>query len=167
MTIRLAQPDELPLLAAIERRAAARFGPDDLPPQLRGDTLPLTCLQRAQAAGLLWVAVAADASPAGFLAAEAAGAALHIREVSVIPEQGGQGLGRALLEAARRHGQEAGFAALTLTTFGHLPWNRPFYERLGFRVVAAEAGDEHLRQALIAETRAGLRNRVAMRRELP
>ena len=29
-------------------------------------------------------------------------------------------------------------AAVTLTTFSEVPWNRPYYERLGFNVIPAE-----------------------------
>ncbi|MDA8483667.1 GNAT family N-acetyltransferase [Pseudomonas resinovorans] len=167
MTIRLATAADLPLLAAIERSATELFSPDDLPPEHRGDTLPLDRLQHARANGLLWVALAPRGAVAGFLAAEAAGDELHVCEMSVTPEQGGKGLGRALLATAIEHGRDARYAALTLTTFAHVPWNRPFYERLGFRALAPEACGERLQRILQAESRSGLRNRVAMRRDLP
>ena len=32
-------------------------------------------------------------------------------------------------------GGEAGYPRITLSTFRDVPWNRPFYERRGFRVV--------------------------------
>lgn len=167
MTLRLATAADLPLLAAIERSAAERFGPDDLPPHLRGDTLAQDDLQRALLHRLLWVALAPSGQVAGFLVAQDCADALHVQEVSVTPEHGGAGLGRELLQAAIEHGRDTGYAALTLTTFDHLPWNRPFYERLGFRVLTAEDCEQRLRGLLDAETRAGLRNRVAMRRNLP
>jgi len=167
MTIRLATAADLPLLPAIELSAAALFRPDDLPPEHRGDTLPLDRLQHAQANGLLWVALAQSGAAVGFLAAESAGDELHVCEMSVTPEQGGKGLGRALLTTVIEHGHAAGYAALTLTTFAHVPWNRPFYERLGFRVLAPDECDERLQRILAAESRSGLHNRVAMRRDLP
>ncbi|MDH4560186.1 GNAT family N-acetyltransferase [Pseudomonas sp. BN411] len=167
MTIRLATAADLPLLAAIEQSAAALFSHDDLSPEHRGDTLPLEHLQHARVNGVLWVALAPCGAVAGFLAAEAAGDELHVCEMSVTPEQGGKGLGRALLATAIDHGRDAGYAALTLTTFSHVPWNRPFYERLGFRALAPEECGERLQHILAAESRSGLRNRVAMRRDLP
>lgn len=167
MTIRLATAADLPLLAAIEQSAAALFSPDDLPPEHRSDTLPLERLQQVRASGLLWVALAPSGAVAGFLVAEAAGDVLHVCEVSVTPEQGGKGLGRGLLATAIDHGRDAGYAALTLTTFAHVPWNLPFYERLGFRALAPAECGERLQRILEAESLSGLRNRVAMRLDLP
>ncbi|BAN50795.1 GNAT family N-acetyltransferase [Metapseudomonas resinovorans] len=164
--IRNAGQDDLPLLAAIESRAAERFSADDLPPKQRGATQGQGALQQALAAGLLWVALAPSGELAGFLMAEDCGDALHVVEVSVLPEHGGSGLGRALLERAASHAAQLDFVALTLTTFAAVPWNRPFYERLGYRVLPAEDCDVRLREHLAAEQRAGLRNRVAMRRDL-
>lgn len=167
MSIRLAEPADIPLLASIERRAAELFSPDDLPPALCGYSLPEEDLLQALAVGLLWVALAPAGEVAGFLVAQDTGDALHISEISVVPEQGGRGLGRALLTTAIDSGRAAGYSALTLTTFSHLPWNKPFYERVGFRALTPEECDERLRQVLDAELRAGLRNRLAMRRDLP
>lgn len=167
MTIRLATPADIPRLAGIELRAAELFGPDDLPPHLRGSTLPLECLNLALASDLLWVALAPTYNVAGFLAAQAVGNVLHISEISVLPERGGKGLGRALLAAAIERGRDGGYAALTLTTFAHIPWNRPFYERAGFRALAPQECDQRLRQLLDTERHSGLRNRLAMLLDLP
>lgn len=167
MTIRLAELADIPLLAGIELRAAERFGPDDLPPALRGHSVPEENLRQALADGLLRVALAPAGEVAGFLAAQGHGDALHISEISVVPEQGGRGLGRALLTTVIDRGRTAGYAALTLTTFSHLPRSKPFYERAGFRALRPEECDERLRQILDAERHSGLRNRLAMRRDLP
>ena len=55
---------------------------------------------------------------------------------------------------------------MTLTTFRDVPWNAPYYERLGFRVIApADQGPELA--ALVAEEAEripGDAPRVAMRR---
>ena len=61
-----------------------------------------------------------------------------------------------------------GMAAMTLTTFADVAWNRPFYERRGWRVL----GDEELTPGLVArvadEAAHGLDPslRVVMRRDL-
>jgi hypothetical protein len=61
-----------------------------------------------------------------------------------------------------------GRAAITLTTFRDVPWNAPYYERLGFTVVEpADQGPELA--ALVAEEAEripGEAPRVAMRRAL-
>lgn len=48
----------------------------------------------------------------------------------------GRGLGRRLVEAATAHARAAAHRAVTLTTDATIEWNRPLYERLGFRVLA-------------------------------
>ena len=75
---------------------------------------------------------------------------------------------RRLVEAACDWAREQGFTQIQLSTFRHIPWNAPFYARLGFR----ELADSELGPDLLAERRheadAGLdmTKRVFMRREL-
>lgn len=58
--------------------------------------------------------------------------------------------------------------ALTLTTFSDVPWNRPYYERLGFRVLDEVELSPGLRRIRREEAQRGLDRwgRVAMRRRL-
>jgi len=58
--------------------------------------------------------------------------------------------------------------ALTLTTFGHISWNRPLYEHLGFRVLSGEEIGSGLRAVCDAEAEHGLDPdlRVVMRLDL-
>jgi GNAT superfamily N-acetyltransferase len=87
----------------------------------------------------------------------------HLDQVSVRRTAMRQGIGRMLVERALRWSVPQG--QLWLTTYDHVPWNGPWYERLGFqRVPEAEHGPE-LRRTLEAE-RAALpapEHRVAMR----
>ncbi|HEV7704019.1 MAG TPA: hypothetical protein VGO46_06980, partial [Gemmatimonadaceae bacterium] len=59
-----------------------------------------------------------------------------------------------------------GFEAVTLTTFRDVPFNRPFYARLGFEVIPSEKLGAALVAALGEEARRGMdpTTRVAMRR---
>ncbi len=56
---------------------------------------------------------------------------------------------------------------MTLTTFTDIPWNAPYYTRLGFRVLDAGELTEGLREIRRAEAAMGLDAwpRVCMRRE--
>jgi len=56
----------------------------------------------------------------------------YLEQLSVRMSAQGRGLGRWLLMRAI---EWAGSEPLWLTTYAHLPWNRPFYERHGFVVV--------------------------------
>jgi GNAT superfamily N-acetyltransferase len=75
-----------------------------------------------------------------------------------------RGIGSTLLA----HAQRASEGELWLTTYAHVPWNAPYYERAGFRVAPeAECGPEI--RAVLAEQRAALpfpEQRVAMVCEL-
>jgi GNAT superfamily N-acetyltransferase len=104
--------------------------------------------------------------PVAYLLVEVIDAAAHIEWVSVHPESARRGRGEMLIEAAAGWAKQRGLEALTLTTYRDVPWNRPYYERLGFRIV----GEGQMTAGLIAlrarEVARGLDRwpRVAMRR---
>ena len=93
----------------------------------------LDCDTFADAAryGRLWVALAGDV-PVGFALVKMLGDDLpHLDEVDVEPAHGRRGLGTALVQAVCEWATASGFSMLTLTTFRGVPWNLPFYARLG------------------------------------
>ena len=106
-----------------------------------------------------------EGAVAGFLLFEPVDDALFIAELSVRRDRQGQGVGRRLLAAAAARAGSDGAAAVTLTTFRHVPWNAPFYARLGFTVVEEEALTPGLKQKLEEEEAHGLARelRCAMR----
>ncbi|HEX6397503.1 MAG TPA: GNAT family N-acetyltransferase [Steroidobacteraceae bacterium] len=78
-----------------------------------------------------------------------------------------RGIGSALLRAAL-DAVRADHAAMWLTTYSHLQWNRPFYERNGFvRIAERDCGDG-VRAELALERRSlpQAEHRIAMRRSL-
>jgi GNAT superfamily N-acetyltransferase len=118
------------------------------------------------AAGLHWVAVDDGDRPIGFLAAERFGPELHIWELSVRAQWQGRGIGRRLIAAACAAAKAAGLAAATLTTFRDVPWNAPFYTKVGFAILEGDEIDERLAKVLAYERELGLprERRCAMRR---
>ncbi len=105
-------------------------------------------------------------APIGFLSAEAvAERDLHIHETSVDEAFQGSGIGRALLDAAIEGAVTHHLAALTLTTFRDVPWNAPFYRRIGFKLLAMSGLDERLSMLLRKEVEEGFAEatRCAMR----
>ena len=60
-------------------------------------------------------------------------AVIHLHELDIHPKHARQGLGRRLIETIAAWGRERGAIAITLTTFDDIPWNGPYYQRLGFR----------------------------------
>ena len=164
--IRHARREEIPLLGAIKRVSAMRFSTDDIPePHRSTHIIPEHILHQALADGLLWVAADAEDRPVGYALLRPEGEHLTLHQVDVLPEHGGKGLGRALVETGISRSRELGRDALYLTTFAHLPWNAPFYAKLGFTVTP----DKELPGSILnilEEERAVAANRVAMRLEL-
>jgi GNAT superfamily N-acetyltransferase len=133
--IRLARIDDLPTLREIERDAGIAFR--DLGMAAIADDEPLSCAELAafQAAGRAWVRVDETDRPVAYLLAEVVDGHAHIEQVSVRPSHARRGIGRALIDTLDAWAAEAGLPGLTLTTFAAVPWNAPYYERLGFRVL--------------------------------
>ncbi|OAE10707.1 acetyltransferase [Pseudomonas simiae] len=132
--IRIALPDDAPLLPPVELSAAQVFRVLDGLSWL-ADTATMSVERHRQLIALstCWVVIDADAQPQGFLSAERQGDALHIHEVSVAQAMQGQGWGRKLVETAMAYARSTPLRSVTLTTFKHVPWNAPFYRRLGFK----------------------------------
>ena len=165
--IRPAAADELEALRGIERAAGERFREIGMPEIADDEPPPLPVLERARAAGLLWVAVDDD-RPVGYLMAERVDGDLHVEQVSVHPAHAGRGIGRSLLDRAADHAGSLGATGLTLTTFEHVPWNAPYYARRGFRIVPEREWTPGLRAIRQHEVAIGLDRwpRVCMRRDL-
>ena len=107
------------------------------------EPVPVERLERYIARGHCLVAQSAEHA-IGFLVTEPFGRELHVREFSVHPDWQGRGIGAALLRGCMIDARNSGFTAITLTTFDAVPWNAPFYRRMGFVDIA---GDDHPRLA--------------------
>jgi GNAT superfamily N-acetyltransferase len=160
-----ARPDELARLPQIEERAAVLFDSVPWTACLPPYVTPLDDFVEAQREGLLWVARSLVDGPVGFALVEWLDAGQpHLEEVDVLPEHGRRGIGTALVRAVCDWAVSQG-GSLSLTTFKGLPWNQPFYERLGFRVLSDAELSDSLAACVARETAAGLprEQRVVMR----
>ena len=82
------------------------------------------------------MAVDADDRPVAYLISAVVDGCAHVEQVSVAPAHARRGLGAALIDHLAAVAAAEGRPAVTLTTFRDVPWNAPYYERLGFRVIA-------------------------------
>lgn len=167
--MRTATPAELDILVAIDDDAGQLYAQAgltvDFPPGhpflVNERTVWLHCLER----GDVTLAVDEAGAPVGFAALELLDGAPYLEQLSVRFTSMRQGIGRALLghavSWARPRGNE-----LWLTTYGHLPWNLPFYEKEGFVVMPPAAWGPQLaaRFALEHEHLPAAEHRVVMRR---
>ncbi|MEV0374903.1 GNAT family N-acetyltransferase [Streptomyces sp. NPDC050636] len=181
MIIRTPSLAELPLLRDIERAAGEPFRAlgmaaiaDDEPPSV-------TELTRYQRAGRALAAYdergcgeGGAGQPVAYLLWEPVDGCTHVEQVSVHPDHAHHGIGRALIDRAmevpptpsKQWERDSGPGALTLTTFAEVPWNAPYYTRIGFRVLADAELTPGLRAIRAREAALGLDRwpRVCMRR---
>jgi GNAT superfamily N-acetyltransferase len=167
-SITLARPEHLCQLPEIERQAAMLFRGWDVPNAVIEETTPLEEFQDAQEAGLLWVALSPQHQPVGFALVERAGPLLHLEEIDVHPQHGRRGVGAALVEAVCAWARDCSGTQITLTTYRDIPWNQPFYARLGFEVLDKTELSDELRRRVEDEAARGLDSarRVVMRKML-
>jgi ribosomal protein S18 acetylase RimI-like enzyme len=167
-SVRPAHHEDAPLLREIERRAGERFRDvglglvaDDEPPSVEE-------LEAYAEAGRSWVAVGTSAHPVGYIIVDVVDGNVHIEQMSVHPDHQGVGVGRALIDRVCAWAVETGRPAVTLTTYADIPWNRPLYEHLGFRVLKQDETGDGLRSIRRTERARGLdlRPRVCMRLDL-
>lgn len=163
-----ATPGHLPDIPKIEQAAASVFAAEDLPPPLRYRVTDREYVREAQRAGRLWVALA-GAHPVGFALADVADGAAYLSEIDVHPDHARQGLGTRLVQVVVDWAAAHRFDCVLLVTFRHLPWNAPFYERLGFVALPEREVGPELREFIAEEGAAGIdtSKRVAMRLALP
>ncbi len=123
-TIRQARSDEFADLRAIELEADQLFNSVGIGPFTNDES-------EDHFSRAVLVLVVGDPA-VGFVCIELVYGIPHIWQLAVLPEHGRQGYGRALMEAASDWARSERFDAITLTTFRDVPWNGPFYEKLGF-----------------------------------
>jgi len=169
ISIRFASDCDVPLLPVIERSSGEIFRQWPGLEWIADDDVQWEEQHRALIAdGVAFVAELQGYGIAAFLNGEVAPDAMHIWQVAVHREQQRHGIGRRLMEAAQQFATDHGIDALTLTTFREVPWNEPYYQRLGFITLDCEDLNPRLKAVLDAEERAGLPaiQRCAMKKPL-
>ena len=163
--IRLATPADVEALRGIERAAGEPFRRIGLDVVADDEPPPVAVLAAYAVAGRAFVDARSD-GPVGYLITEIVDGCAHIEQVSVLPRMRGHRIGEALVEHLAGWARDRRLPALTLTTYRDVPWNGPYYVRLGFReLVEVTPG---LRAIRDDEAARGLDvwPRLAMRRDL-
>lgn len=150
--LRPARAHELPLAQDIDHDACVAYAEVGLPIEYAADS-PFALgeaarWQRAIDEGRLLFACTPEGVAVGFAAFGLVDGRPFLHQVSVRRAYAQRGIGTALVRRVQRWSIRP--AELWLTTYDHVAWNRPFYERLGFVRQSAEQGPE-LRAIFAAE----------------
>ncbi|MFD8101850.1 GNAT family N-acetyltransferase [Nocardia fluminea] len=137
---RLAREDEIAALQEIERRAGAPFAEVGMHAVAEDEPPSREVLRAFVVEGRAWVWPDGDDQPVGYLVVGMVDGRPHIDQVSVDPAYAGARIGKRLIDHAVEWAKGNGLDEITLTTFTQVPWNGPYYERLGFTYIAP--GDE-------------------------
>jgi GNAT superfamily N-acetyltransferase len=122
-------------LQEIERLAGRQFRDVGLPEVADDEPPTVEEFHRHAICGRSWVVLGDCGEPVGYVMVSEVDGRAHIDQMSVHPDHQGLGAGRALVDQVRAWARDTGRNSITLTTYAEVPWNRPLYEHLGFRVM--------------------------------
>lgn len=167
--LRPARLDEVEQVRAVERRSASRFLATERAALADDEPTDAATLRRRIAEGGLWVAEDEGGLPIAFVMFREVEGCGYIEQIDVLPEHARRRLGAALLDLVAAEARARGWPALLLSTFKDVPWNAPYYRRLGFVDLDDATLTAGLRQIRAEHERRGLDEtaRVFMRRALP
>jgi len=164
----MARSEDLPRLRKIEDDGDRQFDDVGIPLAAMAGSRPLSGYASYLPDRAL-VAVDADDRPLGFALLDLVDGCAHLEQLAVAPAFQRRGIGSALVAAAAAWGRERSLPGLTLCTYRDVPWNGPYYGRLGFRTLADATLTPGLRALRRYDTELGLdvAPRICMRLELP
>lgn len=168
VSVRRVRPGDVGRLQAIQLAAGGIFRDIGMTAVAERPPIPAESLSGYRQAGRAWVAVDDYDEPVGFVIADVVDGCAYVEQVSVHPAHAGQRIGAMLIDYVGDWAARHGLPALTLIAFRGVPWNAPYYERLGFRELAAAEVTPGL-AALAAAASRGAPDRLAcvcMRRDL-
>jgi GNAT superfamily N-acetyltransferase len=151
-------------LASIERDGVDLLNAAGAELPADGDLTPPEILKTCLLDGLLVVATDPEDFPVGFLAAAERDGFLYLGELDVAAGWRRLGIGRALVLWGIEEARRRSLRGAMLTTDRLVPFNAPFYARVGFVPVAESAAPPSLQEVLKREREGGLKpeRRIAM-----
>lgn len=170
--LRQATTHDVEAIRAVELAAGTMFADLGMDEIANDPPPPRRLLRTAIGRELLWVAVAGEDSTTGDVIGYGLGSPmdghLHLEQVSVHPSLARRGIGADIFRALECQAVRGGKRVSTLFTFADVPWNAPYYQRLGYQELLASAHGPELAKALLLERQADGDGppRIAMYKEL-
>jgi ribosomal protein S18 acetylase RimI-like enzyme len=154
--IRPATLSDIPAIDAIERAAGRLFSEIGMDDVAAHEPAPPDMLAEYVRGGRAWVGEV-DGDAVGYALADVVDGHGHMEQLSVHPDFGRRGIGRALTSQVLAWAQQQNLDLVTLLTFRDVPWNRPYYESLGFRVMPDEYSGSGIARLRRHEDAVGMR----------
>jgi GNAT superfamily N-acetyltransferase len=170
--VRSALPNELDMLLAIDDDATALYAEHGAAIELHPGHVFVRDERarwlRSAELGRAFIAVDPLGTAVGFAALDKIDGEPYLDQLAVRRVAMRRGVGGALLACSADWARAAGGSAIWLTTYAHLPFNRPYYERRGYVVVPESACGPAIVHHLDEQRRylPAPDQRVAMRRSL-
>lgn len=167
-TTRHGRLDDLETLQEIERAAGAVFTDYGMSVIAEDDPPSIESLAEYCQDDRLWVYRDESDHPVAYIIADVIDECGHIEQISVHPDYSSMRIGHTLIEAVADWASNRKLQAITLTTFSEIPWNAPYYERLGFEVIPEAEHSPGLQRVRHEERAHGLDRwpRVCMKRDI-
>jgi predicted N-acetyltransferase YhbS len=168
ITFRFARVDEIDVVRAIEYEAAQRFATIGMTGIADAQPMNADFVRRKIEACEIIVAANDAARSVAFVMFAPLVGRFYIEELDVLTGWAGRRIGAELIGQVEVLARQAGARQLVLSTFRDVPWNAPYYRRLGFSVIANDRLDAKLRAIRDAHVARGLdeSKRVFMCREV-
>ena len=141
---RPAVPEDVPSIRVVECEAAQRFVSVGLTGIAAARPMDAPFVLKKVGASEVIVAQC-DGECVGFVMFATLPARIYVEALDVSPRHAGRRIGAALLDHVDARARETGATHVELSTFRHVPWNAPYYQRLGFSVL----DDDELDAALL------------------
>ena len=141
--LRAGRPEDVAAAVAIDDAAAALYAEVGITMDFGADH-PLVRAEEkawrhaAQNAGLVFAELETDPTRVGFFVLGEIDGTAHLEQIAVLPAYMRQGIGSLLMNEAIAMARTRGTPSLILTTYDHVPWNGPYYQRLGFERVPTD-----------------------------
>ena len=130
------EPDDIPALIAVDKAASVLFEPTGLlEAAALNDHVPADVFEIEMPKGNVFVTRNQHGWAVGFALIRSRGEGLYLDQVSVHPDHGQKGLGRALVIRVITEAERRNLPHVSLSTFRDLAWNGPFYASIGFKEI--------------------------------
>ncbi|MEO1552505.1 MAG: GNAT family N-acetyltransferase [Pseudomonadota bacterium] len=137
--IALGDLEDIAALISVDKAASALFASTDLlAPSALEDHVPAEVFELEIPRSNVFVARTQHGWAVGFALVRMRGNGLYLDQVSVHPDHGQKGIGRALVIRVLTEAENRNLPHVSLSTFRDVAWNGPFYASMGFKEIPQE-----------------------------